>query len=170
MKLLKRSALVLIGVFLVIQFFRPTRNVAEGNIANDIAQFNVPQDIRSILNASCYDCHSNNTRYPWYAEVQPVGWWLSSHIQEGRRNLNFSEFAGYRPRRQYIKLKQIAEQIDEGDMPLPSYLIIHTDARLSKEQKTRLIDWVNTLRDSMKAVYPVDSLERRRSDRRDGER
>lgn len=162
MKLLKRGALAGIGVLLVIQFVRPTRNVADSNMANDIAQLHVPQDIQNILRTSCYDCHSDNTRYPWYAEVQPIGWWLNSHIQEGKRNLNFSQFADYRPRRQYIKLKQIAEQVDEGEMPLPSYLIIHTDARVSQEQKSRLLDWANTARDSMRAMYPADSLERTR--------
>ncbi len=170
MKIVKRTLLVLCAVFIIVQFIRPTRNVTDGNMANDIAKFNVPKDIQNILHTSCYDCHSDNTRYPWYAEVQPIGWWLNSHIQEGRRNLNFSEFATYRPRRQYIKLKQIAEQVDEGDMPLPSYLIIHTDARLSQEQKTQLIDWVNVVRDSMKAVYPPDSLERARSGRREENR
>jgi hypothetical protein len=100
--------------------------------------------------------------YPWYAEIQPVGWFLNNHIQGARRELNFSEFAGYRLRRQIIKLQQIAEQVSEDEMPLPSYLIIHTRAKLSQEQKDRLVAWANTMRDSMRAMYPADSLERRK--------
>lgn len=159
MKILKRILIALACVFLIIQFIRPARNAPDGGSPNDIStKFNVPQDVQNILRISCYDCHSNNTRYPWYAEVQPVGWWLNSHIQGAKRELNFSEFAGYRPRRQYIKLQQVVEQVSENEMPLPSYLIIHTDARLSQQQKDRLTSWATAVRDSMKAVYPVDSL------------
>ena len=90
MKLLKRSAFVLIGLFVVIQFIRPAQNTTEGTPATDVCtQFNVPPDIKSVLHTACYDCHSDNTRYPWYAEVQPVGWWLTSHIKEAKRHLNF---------------------------------------------------------------------------------
>lgn len=105
--------------------------------------------------------HSNSTRYPWYAEVQPVGWWLNNHIEQGKRELNFSEFAGYCLRRQYRKLEDMVDQLNEGEMPLPSYLIIHTDAKLSREQKDGFVAWVNARRDTMKTNYPADSLMRR---------
>jgi len=163
MKILKWIAILVSGALVIIQFIRPERNVADGNSTNDIsATFDVPQDVQQILRTSCFDCHSNATMYPWYAEVQPIGWWLNSHIQEARRELNFSEFAGYRPRRQFIKLQQIAEQVSEDEMPLPSYLIIHTNAKLSTQQRERLVAWTTVLRDSMKAAYPADSLTRRK--------
>lgn len=163
MKILKRVLLVLAGLLLILQFIRPPRNSSDGNSTNDIiSAYGVPQDVQNILHTSCYDCHSNNTMYPWYAEIQPVGWFLNNHIQEARRELNFSEFAGYRLRRQIIKLQQIAEQVTEDEMPLPSYLIIHTDARLSQEQKGKLVAWTNALRDSMIATSSADSLERRK--------
>ena len=163
MKILKRVLLVVAGLVLILQFIRPPRNSSDGSSTNDIiSAYGVPQDVQNILHTSCYDCHSNNTMYPWYAEIQPVGWFLDNHIQGARRELNFSEFAGYRLRRQIIKLQQIAEQVTEDEMPLPSYLIIHTDARLSQEQKGKLVAWTNALRDSMIATSSADSLERRK--------
>lgn len=162
MKMLKRLLLAFAVLFVVLQFIRPPRNSADTNMANDVsAKFTLSRDVQTMLQTSCYDCHSNTTRYPWYAEVQPVGWWLNDHIQDAKRELNFSEFGSYRLRRQYRKFEEIGGEVEQGKMPLPSYLIIHTDARLSQEQKERLISWANALRDSMKAMYPVDSLERK---------
>ena len=163
MKILKRVLLVLGGLFVVLQFVRPSKNASDGNSPNEIGtKFNVPQDVQTVLQTSCYDCHSNTTRYPWYAEVQPVGWWLNDHIQDAKRELNFSEFGSYRLRRQYRKFEDISGEVGEGKMPLPAYLIIHTDAKLSQAQKERLVSWANAMRDSMKAMYPVDSLERKK--------
>ena len=160
---LKRILFALVAVFAVLQFVRPPKNVSNGNVANDInTKFSVPPDVQQILQTSCYDCHSNTTRYPWYAEVQPAGWWLNSHIQKAKRGVNFSEFAGYRPRRQFIKFKQIADQVSEEEMPLPSYLILHADAKLLPEQRDKLVAWANAMRDTMKGWYPLDSLERKK--------
>ena len=159
MKIIKRILFVFLGLLLIAQFIRPSKDVSNNKTINDISEkFILPQDVANMLRTSCYDCHSNETYYPWYAEVQPIGWWLNSHILDAKRHLNFSEFASYSPRRQYNKLEDIAQQVNEGSMPLPSYLIIHTDARLSQEHKERLITWVNATRDSMKA-YSGDSLE-----------
>ncbi len=161
-RILSIILLVLIGAFLILQLIRPEKNLAEGRSPSDIAvKLPVPHEVQNILRTSCYDCHSNNTRYPWYAEVQPFGWLLNDHIVHGKKELNFSEFGRYRLRRQYIKLQQIAGQVEDEEMPLPSYLIIHTEARLSAEQRERLIAWANAMRDTMKAMYPIDSLERR---------
>ncbi len=163
MKILKWIAIAVASLLAIIQFIRPEKNIADNNPTNDITRtFSVPPDVREVLHTSCYDCHSNTTRYPWYAEVQPVAWWLNDHIKGGKRELNFSEFSGYRIRRQYIKLEQIIDLVTREEMPLPSYLLIHTDARLSAEQKERLVAWANVLRDSIKSVYPADSLARRR--------
>jgi hypothetical protein len=163
MKILKRIALVLVAVLFILQFIRPTKNIADSPETSDIGtRLNVPPDVLSMLHTSCYDCHSNTTQYPWYAEVQPVGWLLNYDIQEGKRHLNFSEFATYPLRRQFIKLQQIGEQVDGEEMPLPKYLIMHADARLSLEQRERLLAWTNAVTDSMKKTYPPDSLARRR--------
>lgn len=162
-KILKRTFQILLLAFIVIQFFRPTKNKAEGISNNDITKiYAVPEDVQSILKTSCYDCHSNNTVYPWYAQVQPVAWWLNDHIQEGKKELNFSEFATYRLRRQYKKLEEINDQVKKGEMPLDSYLWIHKNASLSDEQKLTLANWVTATMDTMKANYPIDSLVRKK--------
>jgi hypothetical protein len=162
MKVVKIILLVLLAAFVVIQFIRPTKNVSDGNTSNDIStKFGIPEAVLTELHNSCYDCHSNNTRYPWYVEVQPAGWLLDADIRDGKKHLNFSEFGAYRLRRQYIKLEQIADQVNEAEMPLPIYTIIHTDAKLSPERRARLAAWANAMRDSMKTMYPLDSLERK---------
>jgi hypothetical protein len=161
MKTAKRIALVLAGLVLVLQFIRPTKNIAESPQTIDISTtLSVPPDVLSMLHTSCYDCHSNTTQYPWYAEVQPVGWLLNYDIQQGKRHLNLSEFATYPLRRQFIKLQQIGEQVDGEEMPLPKYLIMHAEAKLSPEQRERLVAWINAAIDSMKAAHPLDSLAR----------
>ncbi len=163
MKILKRVLLILAVIFIIIQFIRPARNITGVNPANEVtAAFTVPNDVQEILRTSCYDCHSNNTRYPWYVNIQPIGWFLDSHIKEGKRKMNFSEFGTYPLNRQYNKLDDIIENVSDGEMPLPSYLLIHTDAKLSNEQNKKLIDWASAMRDSMQAKYPEDSLQSRR--------
>ncbi|MBP6432524.1 MAG: heme-binding domain-containing protein [Ferruginibacter sp.] len=159
--ILKRLFQILLLAFIVIQFIRPAKNKSEGVSANDITtKYAVPQDVVTVLKTSCYDCHSNNTNYPWYANIQPIAWWLDDHIKEGKRELNFSEFAAYRIGRQYRKLEELNEEVKENKMPLESYTIIHKDAILSEQQKLLLANWVTTLRDSIKAQYPEDSLKR----------
>jgi len=162
-KILKRTFQILLLAFIVIQFFRPAKNRSEGVSANDITKvYAVPENVQAILKTSCYDCHSNNTVYPWYSQIQPAAWWLDDHIQEGKRELNFSEFASYRIGRQYRKLNEINEQVKEGEMPLDSYLWIHKNAKLDEQQKLALANWVTAVRDTIKANYPADSLVRKK--------
>ncbi len=163
--MLKKAGFALLALLLIIQFFPPKKNLAEGTgePENSISRvLPVPPGVQTILQTSCYDCHSNDTEYPWYAEVQPVGWWLNHHIEEGKHELNFDEFASYSLRKQYHKLEEINEQVKEGEMPMKSYLIIHRDASLSPEQKQVLASWVSASMDSMKARYPADSLIRKK--------
>ncbi len=162
-KFFKRLFIVLLVVFIGIQFVRPAKNKAEGTGKNDISTlYAVPADVQAILKTSCNDCHSNNTVYPWYAEIQPVAWWLNEHIEDGKKDLNFSEFATYRIRRQYKKLEEINELVKKDEMPLNSYLWIHKDAKLNDQQKMVLAGWVEAVRDSIKARYPADSLVRKK--------
>ena len=100
---------------------------------------------------ACYDCHSDNTRYPWYAEVQPVGWWLAEHIKDGKRGLNFSEFGDYTPKRAVRKLQGIDHMLEKNKMPLASYRLIHRDANLTSGEITTLKNWA----DSVRASIPV---------------
>ena len=162
-KILKRIFQILLFAFIIIQFFRPAKNKAAGISNNDISKiYQIPQDVQSILKTSCYDCHSNNTVYPWYAEIQPVAWWLEHHINEGNKELNFSEFASYRIGRQYRKLEEINKEIKEDEMPLDEYLWVHKAAKLNEQQKLLLATWVTALRDTIKANYPADSLVRKK--------
>lgn len=148
---------------LVIQFFHPKRNKATGEQPNYIGKvYAIPDDVKSILAKACNDCHSNNTRYPWYCNFQPVDWWTANHINEGKRHLNLDEYISRPLRFQYHKLEDIIEQIKENEMPLNSYTWIHKDAKLTDEEKTKLISWAETIQNSMKATYPMDSLVRKK--------
>jgi Haem-binding domain len=162
-KILKRTALVLLAALVVIQFFHPAKNKQEGIAANHISnKYPVPDDVNIILQKACNDCHSNNTLYPWYNNIQPVAWWLNSHINEGKSKFNFSEFNGYPLRRQYRKLEEVINEVKEGGMPLDSYTWIHKDAKLTQEEKVKVTDWAVLIRKEMEANYPMDSLIRKK--------
>ena len=149
-------------VFLGLQLDRPAMNNSNDQSKHLSTLYPLPDSVASILTVACYDCHSNNTRHPWYYQIQPVGRWLSGHIQDGKKDLNFSEFASYRPRRQYRKLEQAAELIKENKMPISSYTIMHKEAVLTETQKNLLYTWTAATRDSMKAIFPPDSLKGRK--------
>jgi len=141
-----RVALIAIVVLLVIaQFVQNNSNNGEAASPNDITHaVAVPPTVLQTLQTSCYDCHSNHTNYPWYAHIQPTGWWLNNHITDGKRELNFSEFNTYTTKRKNKKLEEIAEQVEKGEMPLDSYLWIHRDAKLTKAQANELINWAKS--------------------------
>jgi hypothetical protein len=122
----------------------------------------VPDEVLKSFKKSCYDCHSNQSTYPWYSFVQPVSIWINHHIDEGKEELNFSEFGKYSLRRQFHKLEEISEQIEADEMPLASYTLIHRNTTLSSPQKTAIKEWVRALRDSFQNNYPVDSLKRKK--------
>ncbi len=152
----------LLILFIIIQFIRPEKNKSKGVSLYDIStKYPVPDRIQTILKVACYDCHSNNTEYPWYSEIQPITWWLNDHIVYGKKDLNFSEFTAYRIRRQYRKLEEINELVKDNSMPLPSYSRIHRIAILSDDQKLAIAEWTTSLRDSIEAHHPPDSLIRK---------
>ncbi len=163
MTFLKRALLGLLIIFLGAQFFRPEMNMTtEAQPAAISAQFVVTPPLHNVLRESCFDCHTNNTVYPWYAHIQPVGWWLADHIKEGKEHLNFDEFLDYSPRKQYHAFEEVREMIEKDEMPIPSYTILHEDAILSEETSMMILDWSDAMRDSMRTWYPPDSLERRK--------
>ena len=152
-------------LLVIIQFIHPTKNTNDASalLVNDISkQYIVQDNANQILQTSCYDCHSNNTNYPWYSKIQPVAWWLNNYIEEGKREINFSEFVNYRIGRQYKKLEEIIEQLKEDEMPLSSYTLLHKNAILNANQKLMITNWASAIRDTTKATYPVDSLIIRR--------
>ena len=147
---MKRILWALAVVLVLIQFYRPEKNISKEQSINAIElHYNVPQNVGTILRTSCYDCHSNNTKYPWYNNVQPVAIWLDEHINDGKKHLNFDEFNAYPLDRKRKKLKEISETIEENEMPLSSYTIIHGDAKLSEADKKALTNWANSLSDGL---------------------
>ena len=147
MKILKFSLLVLAVAFVAIQFIRPARNIAAQPSPSDITALHpTPPAVKQLLAVACYDCHSDTTRYPWYANIQPVAWWLADHVTEGKRSLNFSAFGKYSPEKAVDKLEESIEEINDEEMPLPSYRLTHADARLTADQKRQLADWADTVR------------------------
>jgi hypothetical protein len=138
-------------MFAALQFFRPARNLspAAPGPGDFFAQYAVPEPFRRQLHASCYDCHSNHTRYPWYTNVQPLGWWLQSHVNDGKAHLNLSEFGRYSPGRRADKIDAMIDELTFRTMPLKSYSLIHGDARLTKAESYALADWLQQLRDTM---------------------
>ena len=150
MKVVKIIAVVLLVAFVGIQFIPTTRNQSDMVPETDFMLVNnVPENIQNKLQVSCYDCHSNNTQYPWYNKVQPVAWFLEDHIKEGKAELNFNEWDSLSTRRKTSKLRSIIKQIENGEMPLDSYTFIHRDAKFSEAEAEEIINWVTQLKDSL---------------------
>jgi hypothetical protein len=142
MSRLKNILWPLLILFIAIQFVRPAQNKSERVLSTDMTKiYSVPDNVQAVFRAACYDCHSNNTRYPWYSNIQPGGWLLANHVKNGRSALNFSEFGSYSQRKQTSKLKAIVNSLNDGTMPLKSYSLIHRDARLTNDEKTLIINW-----------------------------
>ncbi len=150
MKILKIIALILLIAFIGIQFIPIERNHSEILPEADfILVNNTPENIGNLLKVSCYDCHSNNTKYPWYNKIQPIAWFLEDHIIEGKKELNFSEWDEYSNRRKNSKLKSIISQIRDDEMPLFSYTLIHGDAKFSESEKKLVMDYMQGIKDSL---------------------
>jgi len=151
MKIVKIIALILLVGFVGIQFVPTDLNQSDTVPKTDFLLVNNTQEnISALLQESCYDCHSNNTEYPWYNKVQPVAWFLEDHINEGKEELNFNEWDAYYNRRKNSKLKSIISQVKDDEMPLASYTLIHKDAKLSNSEKTLIIDYMKNLKETLK--------------------
>jgi hypothetical protein len=136
---------ILIGVVIVlvgIQFIRIDKTNPPVDASKDFMTItDPPEEVEKLIRTSCYDCHSNESTYPWYSNIAPVSWWVKDHINEAREELNFSEWGTYEWKRTDHKLEECAEEVDEVEMPLKSYLIAHSEARLSDEDRAKLVDW-----------------------------
>jgi len=161
--MLKKIFLFLLLALIIIQFIHPKPNKASGQQQNYIGNVHpISEDVKSILAKACNDCHSNNTKYPWYSNIQPFDWWLTNHINDGKKELNFDEFTNRSLRYQYHKMEETIKTVKEGEMPLNSYTWIHKDAKLTKEEKNKLIDWAGSIMNAMEAKYPIDSLKKKK--------
>ena len=155
--------LILLAALVIIQFIHPKKNKAQGPQPNYIGNsFTVPVDVKPILDKACNDCHSNNSNYPWYANFQPIHWWLEKHIKDGKKELNFDEYTNRSLRYQYHKMEETIEMVKEGEMPLNSYTWTHKDAKLTTQEKAKITGWAQSVMDTMKAMYPIDSLIRKK--------
>lgn len=148
--ILKKAAITAIVLLVFIQFFKTKENKSVQTSENAITQhYDVPENIQNILKISCYDCHSNNTNYPWYNKIQPVNWWLADHVNEGKRKLNFDEFNAYSTKKKLHKLDEVIETIRDNEMPLKSYTFIHGDAKLSDSNKQEIEAWIKKIKNEI---------------------
>lgn len=139
---MKKILIIIIVAFILIQFFPIDKSNPVATPQMDFLTIKkTPEKTASLIRNACYDCHSNESKYPWYANIQPVGWFLQDHIQEGKKELNFSTFATYEKKRQAKKMKEATEMIEKGEMPLDSYIILHPEAKLSAADKKEMIDY-----------------------------
>jgi len=150
-KIIKKILFIGLIIFLLMQLYQPARNESfEQDItANFTKVYKVPKNVEAILRTSCYDCHSNNTNYPWYSYIQPARFLMESHIKEGKENLNFNEWGKYSKRRQNSKLESISKQIQTDQMPLAFYTLLHKNTVLNTNQKELVINWIHKIQDSI---------------------
>lgn len=138
--------LSLLAVLLLMQLYRPDRNeMAETPDSDLLVSVQPPGEVKVILEQACYDCHSNNTHYPWYAGVAPVSYWIADHVNEGKEHLNFSEWELYDVKRKAHKMEEIAEEVAEGEMPLKSYTVMHGNVKLTAEEIEVLTQWASAM-------------------------
>lgn len=145
---MKKIIVIILVAFIIIQFFPIDKTNPPLTPGMDFLKIkNTPEKIARTIRTSCYDCHSNETTYPWYANISPASWWVKNHIDEGRKSLNFSTFAVYEPQRQLHKLDECIEMVEKKEMPLESYYIGHQNAKLSDEQRADLIQYFKKVKE-----------------------
>jgi hypothetical protein len=141
---MKKSILIILAIVIVgIQFFQIETHSTPLPAAPMKSVIPVPQDVQSILKKSCSDCHSQQTEYPWYTKIQPIGWWINHHIEEGRMEFNMDQFGNYPIKRQEHLLEEIVEVVESGEMPMSSYVLMHPKSKLSSSEKKLLTDWAS---------------------------
>jgi hypothetical protein len=157
---MKKILIFLALALLVIQFIRPEKNLSDDNKNSVYTKYETNDELKEILSVACNDCHSNKTVYPWYSNFQPVAWWLNDHVIDGKKHLNFSEFTKRPIAVQNHKFEEVIESQEDKWMPLESYTNfgLHPKAKLTDEQREKIISWARANMDSLKAWYPADSL------------
>ncbi len=148
---MKTKILIAVVILLVaIQFITIDKTNPPAEPGKDFVTLtNPPSELGTIIENSCYDCHSNHTKYPWYSNVAPASWLLKSHIDDGRKHLNFSTWGDYNSKKKDHKLEECIEMIKSEEMPMKGYVLLHSEAEITHEQKMFLINWFTELRDSL---------------------
>lgn len=147
MKIANKIGWILLFVLIAMQFYRPTKNIAKGDQTTVfLSETNPPQEVKLILETTCFDCHSNNTVYPWYYNIAPISYWVSDQVKEGKKHLNFSDWENYTSKKKDHKLEELKEEVEAEEMPLKEYTWTHKEARLTGEQKEMVIAWARRSR------------------------
>ncbi len=153
MKTTKKIIVLLLVVFIAMQLYRPEKNQAQGaHTALFLTETKPPKDVKLILEQTCYDCHSNDTKYPWYNNVAPVSYWMANHVKDGKKHLNFSDWENYSAKKKDHKLEEVVEMIEDGEMPLKEYTWTHEEAKLTEIQRNAVIEWAKRTR----ALYQLN--------------
>ncbi|RAI84415.1 heme-binding domain-containing protein [Algoriphagus yeomjeoni] len=162
--MLKKIGIVLLVVLVAIQFIPYEKNEGTPAAAPLSGSYNVPDNVDKLLVNACNNCHTNKSEYPWYASIEPVGYWLNQHIEDGKRHLNFDEFTNRPLAYQNHKFEETIEMVEEKEMPLESYtyLGLHPEANLSDADRQVIVDWAKDQMAYLKATYPADSLVMKR--------
>jgi hypothetical protein len=147
MKIIKKILILLLIVIVIAQFFGPDKN--EGNLASVdafLSETNPPENIKALLKESCFDCHTNVTRYPWYSNITPVNYWMADHVKHGKKHFDMSNWEGNSVKKKDHKFEELIEMVEEKEMPLPSYTWTHTEAKLSDAQIKDILEWAKQVR------------------------
>jgi len=143
----KNISIFLVFLFLAIQSIRIDKTTEPVNAATDfIALTSANSEVAGVLKTACYDCHSNQPTYPWYTNIAPISWWIKHHIDEGSHHLNFSIWGTYSEKRKNHKLDECVEMVEEGEMPMSSYTLMHGEAKLIDAQKLQLVEFFKSLK------------------------
>lgn len=157
---LKKILFLLLVAFVLIQFFPIEKTNPPVNKGMDFLTIKqTPEPMAAQIRAACYDCHSNETVYPWYSRIQPFGWWLKNHIDEGREHLNFSIYSTYELKRQTHKMEESAEMVANGEMPVESYLLLHEKAKLTDAQRKEMIAYFRKVEQETKTANNLPTEE-----------
>jgi predicted transcriptional regulator YdeE len=140
---LKIFVLLAIAAFVVIQFFQPEKNIGEVTQNHIFRQEQLPENVKLTIQNACLDCHSNNTRYPFYDRIAPASWMVNKHINEGKKELNFSEWGEMDAYDKIKAIEDIRQELEQNTMPLKTYVVMHREAKLSEEQKTAMFSWID---------------------------
>ena len=147
MKILKKLLLLLLVIFIAAQFFSPEKN--QGNMASVepfLKDTNPSEEVTYILQETCYDCHTNVTRYPWYDNITPINYWLADHVAEGKKEFNMSAWDKYSTKKKDHKFEELIDMVEKKEMPLPSYTYTHSEAKLSDTQIAAVLEWGKKVR------------------------
>lgn len=157
----KKILLGLVIILIIIQFIPTEKNLSNDETHGIQTKYAVSNEVNQIFKTACNDCHSNSTTYPWYSKIQPVGFWLDHHVNDGKKHLNFSTFTTLPLFVQKHKLDEVIEQVEEKEMPMPSYTYfgLHPGADLSQEQRETIIRWAKEQISMLQENYPADSLK-----------